>query len=490
MNRSAQGRGDSPISRNGRIIAVVTILVVGAIVAVTKVSFASQPGRVQALQRTGTAQCQPAPGPAAPNGQSVTATTQNGRTVRNHWADGQDCSADVNGVKAAPAAAKPSASCPSAAQAIKKVPQAARAAVVQELSLMSRQFAKANQLLASGTAPDRVLAALKAARATALTKISAAITKAGGQPPANLQDAAAKCTVTNAGNAGNAGNGQNNGGQNNGQNGNNNGGNNNGGQNNGGNNNGQNGNNNGGNNNAGNINDPNKLGILGTQCAGTSKLTPHDGFQNGNRCVSLEMGEVGTEDKNPSLLITQFPQQVGVNQPFQIQVSTRNLIRDRFLGAAKGGYYAEMSLLDAQGLVRGHFHTACRMLNNTNEAPDAAPAPAFFVATEDNGGGAQPDQIVIEVPGLPTAGTAQCASWAGDGSHRIPMMQRANQTPAFDAVRIQVGGNGGNNNGGNNNAGNNNAGNAQNGGQQNAGQQAGGQQAGGQQAGQGRRRNN
>jgi hypothetical protein len=47
--------------------------------------------------------------------------------------------------------------------------------------------------------------------------------------------------------------------------------------------------------------------------------------------------------------------------------------------------------------------------------------------------------VSIQVPGLPQAGTAQCASWAGDGSHRIPMMQRANQTPAFDAVRIQVG---------------------------------------------------
>ena len=32
----------------------------------------------------------------------------------------------------------------------------------------------------------------------------------------------------------------------------------------------------------------------------------------------------------------------------------------------------------------------------------------------------------------------QCAAWAGDGSHRTPMMQRANQTPAFDAVRIKV----------------------------------------------------
>ena len=39
---------------------------------------------------------------------------------------------------------------------------------------------------------------------------------------------------------------------------------------------------------------------------------------------------------------------------------------------------------------------------------------------------------------MPTAGTAQCAAWAGDGSHRAPMMQRANQTPAFDSVRIRV----------------------------------------------------
>ena len=34
----------------------------------------------------------------------------------------------------------------------------------------------------------------------------------------------------------------------------------------------------------------------------------------------------------------------------------------------------------------------------------------------------------------------QCTSWAGDGSHRTPMMTRANQTPAIDSVRIDVGG--------------------------------------------------
>jgi hypothetical protein len=126
-----------------------------------------------------------------------------------------------------------------------------------------------------------------------------------------------------------------------------------------------------------------------------------------------------------------------VNTAFSISVSTRNLIRDRFLAAGKGGYYVESSVLQ-DGIVRGHFHTACRMLSSTRVAPDPAPVPAFFVATEDSKGGREPDTVTVNVPGLPTAGLAQCASWAGDGSHRIPMMERANQTPAFDAVRIVV----------------------------------------------------
>ena len=176
--------------------------------------------------------------------------------------------------------------------------------------------------------------------------------------------------------------------------------------------------------------------ILTDTCA-DSKLQLFDGFQNGNRCVSTQFGEVGAAANNPSLLITKAPLSVAVNTPFTLQVSTRNLIRDRFLAAGKGGYYVESSVL-ANGLERGHFHTACRMLANTNEAPVANAVPAFFVATEDGKGGAAPDVVTIQVPGLPTAGTAQCASWAGDGSHRIPMMEKANETPAFDAVRIRV----------------------------------------------------
>jgi len=196
------------------------------------------------------------------------------------------------------------------------------------------------------------------------------------------------------------------------------------------------------------------LGVLTNSCD-TSTLPPHDGFQNGDRCVSTEFGEVGSAANNPSLLITEAPQQVAVNTPFTLKVSTRNLIRDRFLAAGAGGYYVESSVLQG-GIVRGHFHTACRMLANTDEAPAPDPVPAFFVATEDKKGGAAPDVVTIQVPGLPTAGIAQCASWAGDGSHRIPMMQRANQTPAIDAVRINVNnGGGGQQGGGNNQQGNN-----------------------------------
>ncbi|HET6530458.1 MAG TPA: Pecanex-like protein 1, partial [Actinoplanes sp.] len=148
------------------------------------------------------------------------------------------------------------------------------------------------------------------------------------------------------------------------------------------------------------------LGILTNSCD-TSNLDAHTGFQLGDRCVSTEFGEVGAAANNPSLLIVSAPQRVAPNTPFTLQVSTRNLIRDRFLAAGQGGYYVESSVLQG-GITRGHFHTACRMLSSTRQAPDPAPVPAFFVATEDRQGGRTPDTVSIQVPGLPQAGTAQC----------------------------------------------------------------------------------
>jgi hypothetical protein len=181
---------------------------------------------------------------------------------------------------------------------------------------------------------------------------------------------------------------------------------------------------------------PAPLQPLGKDCT-NSRLQPHDGFQNGSRCIDTAFGEVGDAEDNPTLLITSAPRAVRVNQAFQIRVSTRNLVRDRFLAAGQGGYYLESSFLNGEGLVRGHFHTACRLLTR-RLAPEASPPPAFFLATEDRRGSAQPDEVTINVPGLTAPGIYQCAAWAGDGSHRIPMMARANQVPAFDAVRVIV----------------------------------------------------
>ena len=96
--------------------------------------------------------------------------------------------------------------------------------------------------------------------------------------------------------------------------------------------------------------------------ARTADLPAHTGFQSAKpQCVSTAMGEIAAEDQLPSLLITGAPAVVRVGQDFQLKVSTRNLVRDRFLGAAAGGYYLESSFLqDGTDLQRGHFHTACR----------------------------------------------------------------------------------------------------------------------------------
>jgi hypothetical protein len=181
----------------------------------------------------------------------------------------------------------------------------------------------------------------------------------------------------------------------------------------------------------------NGLDVIGRDCS-KSDLEPHDGFQKSPACVSTQMGEVAGEDNLPSLLITSAPEKVQVNESFQLKVSTRNLVRDRFLGAADGGYYLESSFLNGDGLQRGHFHTACRILSSPEKAPDSSKAPEFFLATQDNKGGAEPDTVAIDVPGIGKPGELQCTSWAGDGSHRTPMMTKANETPAIDSVRITV----------------------------------------------------
>ncbi|MEV1144085.1 hypothetical protein [Micromonospora sp. NPDC049799] len=415
MRRSTRARRSSGNARSKRLLAVVgTLAVFGGVIAVTQISSAED--RRSNRTRAASAACvEPSPGATAPSGSNTTRTWQNGRWVRNHWGDGQQTAQECQETRAGGGAATNGGSavaCPDVASKLPQVPSRARAEVDRNLALLQTQIAEADRRLAAeGNRGDAfirnaILDPLASKRRATLDRITIAIDRVGPRPRGLGQLAACQVAPTGNTNEGENDNG---------------------------------GNDNGGNDNGGNNGAPGAgLGVLANNCDNT-QLQPHDGFQNGNRCVSTAFGEVGAAANNPSLLITDFPEQVGANQPFTLQVSTRNLVRDRFLAAGQGGYYVESSLLNEQGLVRGHFHSACRMLQSTDEAPgDPEAVPAFFVATEDGGGGADADQVTIQVPGLPESGIAQCAVWAGDGSHRIPMMERANQTPAFDAVRIEV----------------------------------------------------
>ncbi|MPZ25285.1 MAG: Pecanex-like protein 1 [Micromonosporaceae bacterium] len=188
--------------------------------------------------------------------------------------------------------------------------------------------------------------------------------------------------------------------------------------------------------------DNNGLEILGRDCT-ASDLPLHTGFQSEQaQCVNTQAGDVTAPDNNPSLLITDFPDWVEVDQPFTLTVSTRNLLRDRFLGAGDGGYYLEASYLTEDGIQRGHFHTGCVNLQDGQVAPTPATLiePQFFAAVEDGGGGggAGADAVSVEIPGLTAPGLYRCTVWAGDGSHRIPMMSFAREQPPVDAVRITV----------------------------------------------------
>ncbi|MFV2112587.1 hypothetical protein ACFHW0_09650 [Micromonospora sp. LOL_025] len=404
MRRSTRARRSSGSARSKRLLAVVgTLAVFGGIVAVTQISSAED--RRATTTRPASAACvEPSPGATAPSGRGTSRTWQDGRWVRNHWGDGQQSVAECEQTRGGGADNGGSAvACPDVAGRLPRVPDRARAEVDRNLNLLQTQIAEADRRLAAeGRRGEEfvstsILEPLAGKRRATLERITVAIDRVGPRPQGLAR--LAECQVAPTGDNGGGGN------------------------------------NGGGNNNGG----PGAgLGVIANDCD-DSRLQPHDGFQNGNRCVSTAFGEVGAAANNPSLLITEFPDRVNANQPFTLRVSTRNLVRDRFLAAGQGGYYVESSLLNEQGLVRGHFHTACRMLDSLRQPPEPQEVPAFFVATEDSRGGAEPDDVVIQIPGLPGSGTAQCAVWAGDGSHRVPMMERANQTPAFDVVRIEVG---------------------------------------------------
>jgi hypothetical protein len=191
--------------------------------------------------------------------------------------------------------------------------------------------------------------------------------------------------------------------------------------------------------------DENQFDVFGRTCEEVGQgLGIHNGLQSEEaQCVETEMGVVPAIQNAPSLIIADAPTQVAVNEPFSILVSTRNLIRDFFPPAGDGGYYRVSAFLNEDGLVRGHFHTACVLITDpaVPPTPDELLNPPFFQATEDGGGQAEPDTVEVQIAdGLPTPGQYRCSSWAGSASHSPPMMNFARMQIASDTVRIEVAG--------------------------------------------------
>src|SRR6266511_394231 len=169
-----------------------------------------------------------------------------------------------------------------------------------------------------------------------------------------------------------------------------------------------------------------------SKACGDSPLTVNDGFQKGNTCVAVDSGEVS--DKTPAVLITRAPRRVAAGQDFQISISSRNVVRDRFLAAATGGYYAERSVLNPQGIQRGHSHVWVQDIGSGRTAPDADAAPLdFFKAVEDNGDG----DFTLTITAL-TAGNKKLCVNDADGSHRTAMTKAAKLAMPYDCVRLFV----------------------------------------------------
>src|SRR6266545_8189230 len=104
------------------------------------------------------------------------------------------------------------------------------------------------------------------------------------------------------------------------------------------------------------------------------------------------------------------------------------------LAAATGGYYAERSVLNPQGVQRGHSHVWVQDIGDGQSAPNADAAPLdFFKAVEDNGDG----DFTLTITGL-TAGNKKLCVNDADGSHRTAMTKAAKLAMPYDCVRLFV----------------------------------------------------
>jgi hypothetical protein len=138
--------------------------------------------------------------------------------------------------------------------------------------------------------------------------------------------------------------------------------------------------------------------VLGRDCT-ASELPAHDGFQSRGRVREHAMGEVAAEDKLPSLLITEAPGSSG-RPGFQLKVSTRNLVRDRFLGAGRRWLLPGELVPQRRGPAARALPHRLPDPASTDEAPDSSGLRRSSWPPRTTAAAARPDTVTINVPGI------------------------------------------------------------------------------------------
>ena len=135
----------------------------------------------------------------------------------------------------------------------------------------------------------------------------------------------------------------------------------------------------------------NGLEILDRTPARTASSAPHDGFQHGNRCVSTEFGEVGRRRQEPDAADHRLPgdrSRRTRRSPSRSAPATWSGTASSRPARAATTWRARCSPPRAWSAATSTPPAGC--CPAPREAADPAPVPAFFVATEDGKGGAQP----------------------------------------------------------------------------------------------------
>ena len=165
------------------------------------------------------------------------------------------------------------------------------------------------------------------------------------------------------------------------------------------------------------------------------------------RALGLSLALAGTADASTLGDIRRRIQQVAAAPvPAPAPAANASILDDFWKSLEQVKKVAAAAPPDANGIQRGHAHAACDVLRNDDVAPQPSAQPKFFKAIEDGKGGKGNTAAKVSAGKDPITGKVlfrpgdmvRCSAWAGDGSHRIPMMSNAKETPALDSVRIMV----------------------------------------------------